>query len=75
MQAGGRAGGRACSHMGMAHTNLRGADWRAASTLVGPMSLRQSVMALGLASTRAYTGPLVMKSTSLGKNSLPACSA
>lgn len=55
----------------MVAAHLLGASARAFSVLVGPMSVRQALMALGRARTMAHTGPLVMNSTSRGKNGLP----
>lgn len=52
-------------------TDLRGFSALAVNTLVGPIRSRQALIAPGWASTRAQMGPLVMNSTSLGKNGLP----
>ena len=43
----------------------------AAKALVGPMRPLQALTASSLPSTMAYSGPLVMNSTSLGKKDLP----
>lgn len=56
------------------YPHLRGFSARAVNTFVGPMSSRHPLMASGLARTIAQMGPLVMKSTSLGKNGFPKCS-
>ncbi len=55
-------------------TNLLGFSARAVLELVGPIKLRHSLMAFCLAKTRAYTGPLVMKLTSVSKKDFPLCS-
>lgn len=55
-------------------TNLLGFSALAVLELVGPIKLRHSLMAFCLAKTRAYTGPLVMKLTSVSKKDFPLCS-
>jgi hypothetical protein len=55
--------------------HLLGAVSLALNTLVGPIKSRHALTAPGLASMSAYSGPLVMNSTSCGKKALPSCSA
>lgn len=55
-------------------TDLLGFSARAVLELVGPIRLRHSLMAFCLAKTSAYTGPLVIKLTSVSKKPFPLCS-
>ena len=54
---------------------LPGLIVRAVLELVGPIRSRQALMASGFDSFRAQRGPLVMKSTSVGKKDLPCWSS